>query len=80
MLSLNIRIIEEDDVVIMRGLEFPNVIVQGKTSDEAKQEFLNALEYFFTVRTKIESEKYPLLPKEKTETLKMELISNDQTV
>ena len=64
----------------MRGLEFPNVIVQGKTSDEAKQEFLKALEYFFTVRAKIENEKYPLLQKEKTETLRMELVGNEPNV
>lgn len=77
MLALNIRIIEDDDIVIMRGLEFPNVIVQGKTRDEAKAEFVKALEYFFTIRAKIENEKYPLLQKEKTETLRMELVGNE---
>lgn len=77
MITLTIRIIEEEDIVIMRSLEFPNVIVEGKTVAEARQEFLKALDCFFTVRTKIENEKYPLLQKEKTETLQMELVSNE---
>lgn len=34
--------------------EFSNVIVQGKTNAEAKKEFLKALDYFFTVRAKLE--------------------------
>lgn len=76
MITLNIRIIEEDDIVIIRGLEFPNIIVQGKTIDEARKEFLKALSYFFTVRAKLEDEKYPLLQKEKAETLQLELVSN----
>ena len=74
MIPLNIQIMEQEDVVIMRGLEFPNVIVQGKTRDEAKEEFLKALEYSFTSSARIESKKYPLLPKEKTETLRMNLV------
>ena len=78
MLSLNIRIIEEEDVVVIRGLEFPNVIVQGGDRNEAEKEFLKALEYFFTVKAKIEEEKYPLLQKEKTATLGMELVGNEQ--
>ena len=77
MITLNIRVIEENDVVIIRGLEFPNVIVQGKTNAEAKKEFLKALDYFFTIRAKLEDEKYPLLQKEKAETLQMELVSNE---
>ena len=77
MITLNIRIIEGDNIVIMRSLEFPNVIVQGKTNTEAKKEFLKALDYFFIIRTKIENKKYPLSHEEKTETLQMELISNE---
>ena len=50
------KIIEEKDVTIIRGMEFPNVIVQGRTLEEAKQEFLKAMKYFFTVRAKIENE------------------------
>ena len=78
MVILNIRIIEEDDIVVIRGLEFPNVIVQGKTVDEAKKEFLKSLEYFFTIRAKLENEEYPLLQKEKTEALRMELVETGQ--
>ena len=77
MVILNIRIIDEKDIVVVRGLEFPNVIVQAKTVAAAKKEFLKALEYFFTVRAKIEAEKYPLSQKEKTETLRMELVENE---
>jgi len=77
MITLNIRVIEENDIVIIRSLEFPNVIVQGKTNAEAKTEFLKALDYFFTVRAKLEDEKYPLLQKEKAETLQLELVSNE---
>ena len=77
MITLNIRVIEENDIVIIRGLEFPNVIVQAKTNTEAKKEFLKALDYFFTVRAKLEDEKYPLLQKETAETLRMELVSNE---
>ena len=77
MVILNIRIIEEDDIVVVCGLEFPNVIVQAKTAEEAKKEFLRALGYFFTVRAKIEAEKYPLSQKEKTEALRMELVGNE---
>ena len=77
MITLNIRVIEENDIVIIRGLEFPNVIVQAKTNIEAKEEFLKALDYFFTVRAKLEDEKYPILQKEKAETLRMELVSNE---
>jgi len=77
MITLNIRVIEENDIVIIRGLEFPNVIVQGKTNAEAKEEFLKALDYFFTIRAKLEDEKYPLLQKETAETLRMELVSNE---
>ena len=77
MVTLNIRVIEEEDIVIIRGLEFPNVIVQGKTNAEAKDEFLKALDYFFKIRAKLEDEKYPLLQKEKAETLTMELVSNE---
>ena len=77
MVTLNIRVIEEEDIVIIRGLEFPNVIVQGKTNAEAKDVFLKALDYFFKIRAKLEDEKYPLLQKEKAETLTMELVSNE---
>ena len=77
MAALNVRIIEEDDVVVIRGLEFPNVIVQGKTLEEAKKEFLSALTYFFTVRAKIEKEKYPLTQKERISTMKCDVIYND---
>jgi len=53
MVTLNIQVIEEEDIVIIRGLEFPNVIVQGKTYTKAKKEYLKALDYFFTVRAKL---------------------------
>ncbi len=77
MAVINIRIIEEDGIVVVRGLEFPNVIVQGKTVEEAKKEFAKALECFFATRAKIENEKYPLLHKEKAETMRMELVENE---
>ena len=80
MVVLNIRIIEGEDGIVIRGLEFPNVIVQGDTVNEAKQEFLRALEHFFKARAKIEEEEYPLSQDEKTDTLQMELTTTGTQV
>lgn len=46
-----------NDIVISGSGKFSNVIVQGKTHAEAKKEFLKALDYFFTIRAKLEDEK-----------------------
>ena len=48
------------ECVVMRGLEFPNVIVQGKDVDEARINFQQALSFYFEAKANIEQENYPL--------------------
>ena len=73
-MTLSIRIIEEDDIVVIRSLEFPNVIVQGENFDEAKKELFKSLDYYFKVKAQIETEKYPLTNKETTKKLRMDMV------
>lgn len=75
--QINVRYIEHDDVVVMRGLEFPNVIVQAETLKKAKAEFVKALNYSFKIRAKMDKENYPLKPTEKIKELNMEMIYNE---
>ena len=77
IITLNLRVTEEKDVVVISGLEFPNVVVQGKTKAEAKKDFLEAVDYFFTTSAEIEMERDPLLENEKIETLHWKLTSKE---
>ena len=76
MATINIVILEAEDVVVIRGLEFPGVIVQGKNIQEAKNEFDKSLGHMLQVRAKIARDQYPLTNKEKVETVGMDLVYN----
>lgn len=75
-IEINVKQIVSDDVVVVRGLEFPNIIVEGKDEKEAIDNFKKALCYYFTVRKKINHDVYPLSENEKLSSFQMEFIPN----
>lgn len=76
MAIINVRIIEEDGVVVMQGLEFPGIIVQGKTEQEAFEKFDDSLDHLLRVRAKLATEKYPLTNRETTRAIRVEMAYN----
>jgi len=76
-LALSLKILEHEEVVVIRCLEFPNIVVEGKNELEATNNFKKAFEYFLTVRNKIEIEQYPLAKNEKIQSLQMEFLTNE---
>ena len=73
ILSLNARVTKENDIVVLQGKEFPNVIVQGNNLQDATVNFLKALEFYFVALAERHSKDKPLLKNEKIVTLKMEV-------
>ena len=74
MLSLKVRTKNENGIVVMRGEDFPNVVVQGKNMVEAKKGFLKALEFYFEAMAEMNGQGTALLKNEKAHTLKWEII------
>ncbi len=44
VIETSLKIIEQEDVVVIRGLEFPNIVVEGKDELEATENFKKAFE------------------------------------
>ena len=75
-LEVNVKIDEYDDVVVIRGLEAPNVIVEGKDRKEAIEEFKKAYCFYLNVKRNRATNEYPLAEKAKIHSLPMEFVSN----
>ena len=80
MISLTLRFTEEKDVTVMRCLELPNIIVQGKDLQDAKKNFVKAVEYFFKVGSRLERQQDPLLSNEKEDEIKVRFSTVDPLV
>lgn len=77
MPTISMIVIEADDVVVIRGLEFPGIIVQGDTLEEAKMEFDKSLDHLLKVRAKLAIDQYPLAKNERVERARVELVHNE---
>lgn len=77
MATINMIVLEADDVVVIRGLEFPGIIVQGATLDEAVAEFDKSLDHLLEVRAKLAIDQYPLAKNEKVRSVNVELVYNE---
>lgn len=77
MPTINMVIGEADGVVVIRGLEFPGVIVEGSTFEEAKAEFAKSLDQLLKVRAELAIDQYPLAKNERVEKARMELQYNE---
>ena len=77
MVTINLVVMELDDVVVIRGLEFPGIIVQGDTLEEAKAEFDKSLDHLLKVRAELARDQYPLAQNERVEKASMELLYNE---
>ena len=74
MATINLIVLEAEDIVVIRGLEFPGIIVQGNTLEEAKAEFDKSLDHLLEVRAKLAIDQYPLAKNERVEKASMELL------
>lgn len=77
MVTINLVVMETEDAVIIRGLEFPGIIVEGGTLEEAKAEFDKSLDHLLKVRAALAIDKYPLAKNERVEKASMELLYNE---
>ena len=77
MATINLVVLETEDVVVIRGLEFPGVIVQGSTLKEAKKKFDKSLGHLLEVRAKLSLDQYPLVQNERVEKVNVELLYNE---
>ena len=77
MATINLIVLEAEDIVVIRGLEFPGIIVQGATLEEAKAEFDKSLDHLLKVRAELAIDQYPLAKNERVEQARVELVHNE---
>lgn len=73
-ITLRVRIIYDEDGVIISGCGyFNNIILKGENIFDAKKKFMNALEDILQIKETLKIKEPPLGVKEKYDTIKMEI-------